>query len=227
MKQKLLSIKSLCKRGLAMMTAFTMILGMLPAVSVHAAEETEELLKAGSISVTEGRVTDEQPLAAGTADSSKFRIPAFITLENGDLLAAADARWTGGADWGGLDTIASVSSDNGKTWSYSFPMYFPDSNTVYPGTGVATTIIDPVLVQGLDGTVYCIADVNPTGITTGDIMPSTGTGYVEIDGVDRLVLFSEYVLPVNADLDAYEYYVGDFTDGMAPVLNREDGSATQ
>ena len=45
MKQKLLSIKSLCKRGLAMMTAFTMILGMLPAVSVHAAEETEELLK--------------------------------------------------------------------------------------------------------------------------------------------------------------------------------------
>ncbi|MBQ8856672.1 MAG: discoidin domain-containing protein, partial [Lachnospiraceae bacterium] len=192
------------------------------------------LLKAGSISIRKENVTEEQPFAAGTADSTLFRIPALITLDNGDLLAAADARWTTSADWGGLDTIASVSSDNGKTWYYSFPIYFPDSNTTYPGMEVATTAIDPVIVQGADGTIYCIADMNPSGITTGDIMPGYGTGFVEIDGEWRPALTGTYTKPNESDTSSYgnpedyEYYVGDFDEnGFAPVLNKADGSATE
>ncbi len=192
-----------------------------------------ELPKAGSISVLPENKTNDQPFAAGTAGCQKYRIPALITLENGDLLAAADARWTGGADWGGLDTIASVSDDQGKTWYYSFPIYFPDSNEQYPGNQVATTAIDPVLVQGNDGTIYCIADMNPSGITTGDIMPAKGTGFVKIDGKDRLVLTDTYTKPTSqewatyGDPETYEYYVGDFSEGYAPVLNKADHSATE
>ncbi|MBQ8858126.1 MAG: cell wall-binding repeat-containing protein, partial [Lachnospiraceae bacterium] len=196
--------------------------------------EEVEILKAGSISVSAKNMTEDQPFASGTAGSTLFRIPALITLENGDLLAAADARWTTSADWGGLDTIASVSSDNGKTWYYSFPIYFPDSNTTYPGMEVATTAIDPVLVQGADGTIYCIADMNPSGITTGDIMPAYGTGFVEIDGEWRLALTGTYTKPNEGNLASYgdpadyEYYVGDFDEnGFAPVLNKADGSATE
>ena len=192
-------------------------------------EVDEDLLKAGSIPVSEENMTEDQPLAAGTADSNLFRIPAFITLDNGDLLAAADARWTTSADWGGLDTIASVSSDNGKTWYYSFPIFFPDSNNKYPGMEVATTAIDPVIVQGNDGTIYCIADMNPSGITTGDIMPAYGTGYVEIDGEWRLALTGTYTKPNEnnaasyGDPANYEYYVGDFDEeGFAHVLNMAD-----
>ena len=196
-------------------------------------EVDEDLLKAGSIPVSEENMTEEQPLAAGTADSNLFRIPAFITLDNGDLLAAADARWTTSADWGGLDTIASVSSDNGKTWYYSFPIFFPDSNNKYPGMEVATTAIDPVIVQGNDGTIYCIADMNPSGITTGDIMPAYGTGYVEIDGEWRLALTGTYTKPNENNAASYgnpanyEYYVGDFDEaGFAHVLNMADGTET-
>ena len=196
-------------------------------------EVVENLLKAGSVSVTDENVTEDQPFAAGTARSRLYRIPALIKLQNGELLAAADARWTGGADWGGLDTIASVSSDGGKTWHYSFPIFFPDSNDIYPGNRVATTAIDPILVQGTNGTIYCIADMNPSGITTGDIMPGYGTGFVQIDGTWRLALTGTYTQPTASNTSSYgdpanyEYYVGDFEDGFAPVLNKSDNTPTQ
>ncbi len=197
-------------------------------------EVVENLLKAGSVSVTDENVTENQPFAPGAAGSRLFRIPALITLQNGDLLAAADARWTTNLDWGGLDTIASVSSDGGKTWQYSFPIFFPDSNTVWPGSQVATTAIDPIIVQGADGTIYCMADMNPSGITTGDIMPGYGTGFVEIEGKWRLPLTATYTKPTASDTNSYgdpanyEYYVGDFDEnGFAPVLNKSDNTPTQ
>lgn len=195
-------------------------------------EIPENLPKAGSISVTADSITADQPFAPNTAGSNLFRIPALITLDNGDLLAVADARWQTSADWGGLDTIASVSSDNGKTWQYSFPIFFPDSN-LSTGAKKSTTIIDPVIVQGNDGTIYCVVDVNPTSITTGDIMPAPETGFVEIDGVQRLVLTGTYTQPTSKNWatygnpEDYEYYVGDFNEeGFAKVFNKADNSET-
>lgn len=173
--------------------------------------------------------TKGQPFSAGTGGSRYFRIPALITLHNGSLLAAADARYSTTVDGGGLDTIISISEDNGTTWHYSFPIYFGDSDG-FSGTD-ATTIIDPVMVQGTDGTIYLMADVNPTGITTcewaGFQFPNEGTGYITVDGTKRLALTSDYS---NADTNpegsadrVYEYYAGDFsTNGYAPVLYRKD-----
>ena len=204
---------------------------------VQAAEATTqgELLKAGSISATEATITEGQPFAKGTAGSNIFRIPCLISLKDeahqGTLVAAADVRYTEYRDFGGIDTIASVSTDNGKTWNYSFPIYFPDSNKS-AGWEQATTAIDPALVEGPDGTIYCFADMNPTGITTFDIWPGPGTGFVNINGVERLALTGTYVKPVEnvnyGNPEDYEYYVGDFDEnGFAPVLNKADHSATE
>lgn len=227
MKQKM--AKHFWKRSLGIGLSLAMTLTMLPAVPGKAAEG--DLIKAGSINATDSSVTEGQPFAAGTAGSTYFRIPAMIATQNGNLLAAADARYETAGDGGGLDTIASLSTDGGQTWKYSFPLYFPDSQG-YAGTD-ATTIIDPVLVQGRDGAIYCMADVNPTGVTTmgGFTSPNVGTGYITVDGKERLAITSNYenvnTQPTAADGETYEYYVGDFDEeGYAPIVNRSNGSAS-
>ncbi len=240
---KLSTLSHLWKRGLGIVTAGAMVISMLPSLSlpVSAAATTKpSLLKAGSVPVSKENFTRNEPFARGTAGCERFRIPALITLQNGDLLATADARYgvadgSDAPDGGGLDSIASVSSDGGKTWYYSFPFYFPDSDG-YPGNSTkanATTIIDPGVVEGPDGTIYCIADVNPTGVTTmsGFKSPGAGTGYVDVNGTLRLALTSDYSKSNNRPDEAnagYEYYVGDFDEeGFAPVLNMEDGTPSK
>lgn len=232
-KQKRLSNSSFGKRFLSTVVSMAMAVTLMPALpAVQAEEAAPELLKAGAINATAETVTQEQPFKANTAGSYYFRIPALIVTKNGNLLAAADARYSTSGDGGGLDTIASVSKDGGKTWNYSFPLYFPDS-AGYVGN-IATTIIDPMLVQGEDGTIYCMADVNPTGVTTmgGYTQPKVGTGFITVDGKERLALTSNYsnanTLPTDDNTDVYEYYVGDWNEqGYAPVKNRTDGSDSQ
>lgn len=220
--------KHLWKRCVGLGLSLAMAVTALPAIPAKA--EEAELLKAGSINVTETSVTQGQPFAAKTAGSFNFRIPAMIATKNGSLLAAADARYQTTGDGGGLDTIASMSTDGGQTWKYSFPLFFPDSDG-YAGTD-ATTIIDPVLVQDQNGTVYCMADVNPTGVTTmgGYTAPNVGTGYITVDGKERLALTSDYAnvneTPTAEDTETYEYYVGDWNEeGFAPVMNRAGGAS--
>ncbi len=235
MAKKHFSNSRLWKRTLCIATASTMVFSMLPSFSLTvsaAPTDKPDLLKAGSVPVSSENYTLGGPFPKGTAGCDYFRIPNVITLDNGDLLATADARYQvlsgdgSSPDGGGIDTIASVSSDGGKTWYYSFPIYFPDSN-LNAGTK-ATTIIDPGVVKGPDGTIYCIADANPTGVTTmnGYTDPGRGTGYIEVKGKQRLALTSNYS-KVNTRPDSdgatYEYYVGDLDeDGFAPVLNISD-----
>lgn len=228
----------LWKRGMSIATAGTLFLSMMPLFPLSASAETqkESLLKAGSIPASKEHVTKGGPFPPKTANSDHFRIPAISTLENGSLIAVADARYDvlsgdgSSPDGGGLDTIASVSDDGGKTWHYSFPIYFPDSRQ--NAGNRATTIIDPGVIVGPDNTIYCIADVNPTGVTTmgGYRSPGCGTGYVEVHGEGdfRLALTADFQTKAKTRPDAdgadYEYYVGDFTDGFAPVLNMQDDS---
>lgn len=112
--------RKLWKQGLGTALVCGLAVAVFPAAKADAAD----LLKAGPINTTAEHVTQNQPFAERTAGSQYFRIPAFIVTQKGNLLAAADARYSTTGDGGGLDTIASVSTDNGKTWNYSFPLYF-------------------------------------------------------------------------------------------------------
>lgn len=174
-------------------------------------------------------VTKGSPFLENAGGSKLFRIPAMITLQDGTLLACADARYETTGDGGGLDTIIATSADNGQTWNHSYAIRYPDSKG-YAGVK-ATTCIDPAVIQGADGTIYIIADMNPTGVTTmgGYTSPNIGTGYMEINGVDRLALTDNYsIVNTNPKDKAYPYYLGDINeDGFATVYKTSDNSATK
>ena len=237
------TVKSVFRKSVSAGLIFSLAAFAIPAlpVSVRAEEEAERpqipiMTKAGSISASEDTLTYNEPFAQWTAGCENFRIPALITLQNGSILATADARWETANDGGGIDSIASVSEDGGKTWHYSFPFYFPDSYG-FAGTKAAT-IIDPGVFEGPDGTIYFIADVNPTGGTTmnGYRNPGVGTGYINVDnGVDKgryQAITTNWdtscrVEPKDDDLQSYPYYIGDLNEaGYAEILNRSDGSST-
>ena len=115
--------------------------------------------------------TKGQPFSKGTGGSANFRIPALVTLSNGGLVAAADARWNGTSDGYGLDTIVSRSSDNGETWNYTFANYLGDNGNVLNNT--STAFIDPALA--VDGsTVYMLVDLYPAGTYIGTVQEGTG-----------------------------------------------------
>lgn len=55
--------------------------------------------------------------SAGSDGYKSYRIPAIIMLPNGDILAFAEGRKEGLADFGNNDILMKRSKDNGKTWS--------------------------------------------------------------------------------------------------------------
>ncbi len=240
----------LWKKGISIGLFMAMFISFVPAELTAAAEypasvpalpekakSIPEARKAGSIPASEDTLTYEQPFAPFTAGNENFRIPTLISLryseeakEEGEhLFAAADARWEEWNDGGGIDSMASVSSDGGKTWNYSFPIYFPDSYGY--ASRAATTVIDPGAIEGPDGTIYFIADVNPTGSTTMYGTVGQGTGYVTVNNKRYLALTDNYgkvtTRPTDTNLTDYPYYVGDFNDeGYAEILKRADSTST-
>ncbi len=156
---------------------------------------------------TDGTTTD-QPFLSGTGGSTNFRIPALVTLKNGTLVAAADARWNNTADGYGLDTIVSRSNDSGLNWSYTFANYLGDNGNQYNES--STAFIDPSLAT--DGeTIYMLVDLYPTGGFISSI--KSGTGF-DSDG---------HLLLSDNSGSSYDYYVGDFTDGTAYIY-KTDGT---
>lgn len=142
--------------------------------------------------------TDGQPFASGTGGSTNFRIPALVTLSDGTLVAAADARWNTTNDGGGLDTIVARSSDNGATWNYTFANYLGDNGNTYNGSS-STAFIDPALAVDDDDTIYMLCDLYPYGVAlngSGNTKPSTKVGF-NSDG--KLLL--------STDGSDYSYYL--------------------
>ncbi len=181
-----------------------------------------------------GGITDntQQPFK-GIPDAVIIRIPGAITLQDGSIFLTADMRYSAWIEAGGIDTVAALSKDGGKTWNYCWPIYFPDSTD--SGHTCACTAIDSICVQGPDGTLFVAANVSPTGISCvtdpGFIAPKVGRGYRNINGKERLVLTpcwdNAFTAPAEDDGTLYPYYVDDIgEDGYAPVRHRADHTPT-
>lgn len=181
-----------------------------------------------------GGISKDNPFPnAGDKDciTDNIRIPGIITLQNGWLAASADARWNHHGDHGNIDGMFSVSEDGGKTWRYTFPQFFNDSVNEF--TQLAANLMDPVLVQAEDGTIYLLIDAFPAGSALhgqASYHPSTDSGFVNVNGQQRLAVYKS---ATNQSNDAYDYYVGDFdpsvtADGkeLAPVIAKNDSSET-
>lgn len=169
--------------------------------------------------------TEEQPFLSGTGGSQNFRIPCMVTLNDGTIVAACDARWNHASDACGLDTIVSYSKDNGDTWNYSFANYLGDNGNKFDYN--STAFIDPAITS--DGeNVYMIADLFPAGIaintTPNTHRPMVGhTGFNENDqlvlakatdsvtgtspSADRIAQDFDYYLEKNPDEKADSYYL--------------------
>ncbi|MCD7762573.1 MAG: exo-alpha-sialidase [Lachnospiraceae bacterium] len=177
---------------------------------------SDVVVTASTTSSTTGTKPDDgtttgQPFTSGTGGSTNFRIPAMVTLDDGTIVAAADARWDNTADGYGLDTIVSYSTDNGETWNYTFANYLGDNGNCYNTS--STAFIDPSLAT--DGeTVYMLVDLYPGGTVISNAQ--AGTGY-DSDG---------YLMLKKSGDSGYDYYLGDFgSDGYAYIYNYSTDTA--
>ncbi|WP_345161718.1 sialidase family protein [Pontibacter saemangeumensis] len=66
---------------------------------------------------TQAQSTDVPVFVSGEGGHKSYRIPAIIALPGGDLLAFAEGRVHGAADFGDVNIVMKRSSDKGKTWS--------------------------------------------------------------------------------------------------------------
>lgn len=164
-------------------------------------DSNDEIATASVITGTKpaNGTTQGQPFPAGTAGSQMFRIPAMVTLSNGAIVAATDARWNNSGDGGGLDTIVSYSTDQGTNWNYTFANYLGDNDNTY--NSKSTAFIDPALAT--DGqTVYMLVDLFPAGyaLNSADNTPEKGQIGFTNDGNLKLS---------NDNRGSYNYYLKD------------------
>lgn len=164
-------------------------------------DESEFADAAGAISIlgkpADG-ITENQPFISNTTGgSANFRIPAMVTLSDGTIVAATDARWNTTSDGFGLDTVVSRSSDGGATWNYTFANYLGDNGNM--SNSSSTAFIDPALAVDSNNTIYMLVDLFPAGGYIGNI--SYGKGY---DDSGRLKLTTE---TNPSDKSTYGYYL--------------------
>lgn len=169
------------------------------------AEAPQERISMGQ-KPADGQTTG-QPFAAYTGGSQYFRIPALVTLSDGTLVAASDARWNTTEDAYGLDTIVSRSSDKGATWNYTFANYLGDNGNVRNGD--STAFIDPALAVTKDDTIYMLVDLYPHGGVITSI--KNGTGY-DTNGHLKLA---------KKGNSTFAYYLGDFVGGKAQIYDNK------
>lgn len=181
------------KKGLAILLVLCTLLSMVVMTGAGVTTGTTD-------TKPNDGTTANAPFQKGTGGSNSFRIPALVTLSNGNLVAAADARWNTTYDGGGLDTIVARSTDDGASWSYTFANYLGDNGNAYNGSQ-STAFIDPALAVDSNNTIYMLCDLYPYGVAlngSGNTAPSTDVGF---DDAGRLLLSADNGTSYNYYLD--------------------------
>lgn len=84
---------------------------------------------------------------SGTEGHKSYRIPAIISLPNGELLAFAEGRVHGAGDFGDINIVMKRSNDKGKTWSVL--KYVAEFDTLQCGNPAPVIdVTDPLYPQG-------------------------------------------------------------------------------
>lgn len=198
---------SLIAAGLAG-TAVPATLLANPLMEAQAAASAPAPLPSVSSRALSGATADQPFVSNQTGLSQHYRIPSIITLDNGWLLAGADARWgVYGDSPENLDGLVSISKDGGKTWEWELVNEFVDYPSQNGGhKGNSASFIDPTFIQGGDGTVYMMADAWPAG--TG--IWGTGGASCESTGFDGngnfLISRGKAGAIAGLDADRYTYY---------------------
>lgn len=187
--------------------AILMVLTAFPVTTAMAAGSSEASKPADG--TTQGR-----PFVSDNP-SHWYRIPSMVTLDDGTVVAAADARWDGGMDGGGNDVITARSTDNGDTWSYTWAGYYGDNGNVF--NKASTSYCDSNIAT--DGkTLYMLSTFFASGVaingSSANAQPSKDTG---LDSQGRLLLARN-----GGD---YDYYVGAVgADGYASIYRTSDST---
>lgn len=197
----------MAKKWTAVLMAILMVLTAFPVTTAMAAGSSEASKPAGG--TTQGR-----PFVSDNP-SHWYRIPSMVTLDDGTVVAAADARWDGGMDGGGNDVITARSTDNGDTWSYTWAGYYGDNGNVF--NKASTSYCDSNIAT--DGkNLYMLSTFFASGVaingTSANAQPSKDTG---LDSQGRLLLARN-----GGD---YDYYVGAVgADGYASIYRTSDST---
>lgn len=174
------------RRWLSAALALIMMVSVLPVTSLAA-------------DTTDTKETTGQPFKQGTLGSNSYRIPAMVTLKDGTLVAAADARWNTTYDGGGLDTAVAYSGDDGETWTNYLANYLGDNGNEYNGKS-STAFIDPALAyDGENDTIYMLCDLYPYGVALN--------GNKDTDPVSDVGFNNDGNLKLSADGTNYDYYL--------------------
>lgn len=187
--------------------AILMVLTAFPVTTAMAAGSSEASKPADG--TTQGR-----PFVSDNP-SHWYRIPSMVTLDDGTVVAAADARWDGGMDGGGNDVITARSTDNGDTWSYTWAGYYGDNGNEF--NKASTSYCDSNIAT--DGkNLYMLSTFFASGVaingSSANAQPSKDTG---LDSQGRLLLARN-----GGD---YDYYVGAVgADGYASIYRTSDST---
>ncbi len=198
---------SLVAAGLAT-TAVPATLIANPLANAAEAPNAATPLPSVSSRTLSGATVDQPFVSNQTGNSQHYRIPSIITLDNGWLLAGADARWgVYGDSPENLDGLVSISKDGGKTWEWQLVNEFVDYPSQNGGRKEnSASFIDPTFIQSGDGTVYMMADAWPAG--TG--IWGTGGASCESTGFDEngnfLISRGRAGAIASLDADLYTYY---------------------
>jgi len=202
------------KRSFAMFLAILMLVTSAPILA-FATDESGVKPDPGS--------TQLQPFISNQP-SYHYRIPNLVSLDDGTLVAGADAGWDGGSDGGGTDSMIAVSTDKGNNWNNFFTTYYPDNGNRFSSSSTGTC--DSELAT--DGKiVYSLTQFFPAGyslttrVTDNELKKNNGTAF---DDQGRLKLFK------NGQAGSFNYYLGAFDsegpEGRAIIYNN-DGTPTE
>lgn len=211
--------KSSFKKSFAMFLAILMFVTSFPVLAFATVEAD---------GMPAPNTTKNQPYISGEP-SAIYRIPTMVTLNSGTIVTAVDARWNGGMDGGGNDTMIARSTDNGKTWQNQFVNYYPDNGNVF--NKASTSVCDSELVT--DGeNVYMLTVFFPAGYAlnaascNNQLKSNNGTAFYTES--ENAALAGKLKLSLKGS-SAFEYYLGEFNaagpDGRAPIM-KNDGTET-